>query len=333
MSERIDNLKPLCVPAHLIRRAWYGNVYEARVTHDGLPQTCNLTHIQIPLSDEQLSAAVEMFGLREEDKDDFSAWFWTRVENHVHTLMEFRKKNLSTIVELWHADMFEEKGVKNVYIMTAPYKTYAETVEGQQLTLSDICAAAVRLGNIMRDIGKEGYSHGDISMNSLYVSERDAIVLGDFYFAAPFAAEVNPERYKYILPPHVTEHNGVTGEITPVADIHSACSLLWNMATELPGDIRTPYRTPLKKVPEDLAELLITTMNNNANPLELYRKQISAMWKNVRKEAAQYAGLSFYVPQSRFMYEHVPDEPAFETKISESELLDAIAPLTLSTEE
>lgn len=322
-----NSLKALCVPENIVRRMWYGDVYKARVTHDGLPKICDLTHIQIPLTDEQLSAAVEMFNLQETEKDDFHTWFWGRVKNHVKVMLYLKENETKNMVELWHANMFEEEGTKHIYILTAPYTPYAKTIEGKRFTLNELYGTAVKIGSLIRDINNENYSHGDISLSSLYLSETNQLVLGDFYFAASFTEETQPERYKYILPPHVKEEDAVSGRVSANADIHALCSLLWNMANQIPADIRTPYRLPLNKAPEELSELLLATMRNNDNPLDIFRRSISSMLREARKAAERYTSLVYFVPSPSITYEPAPTMPELNTGLKEGELLDAIAPV------
>ena len=327
MPEKQDTFKSLCVPEHLVRRTWYGDVYSARVTHEGLPKTCHLTHIQIPLPEEKLSAAAEMFGLEEDDQDTFSAWFLSRIQNHVRTMLYLKENNVNNMVELWHADLFENEGAKHIYVMTPPYETYAETLEGKSLSVSELYGALVRISSLIRDIGAVGLSHGDISLSSLYITEEDKIVLGDFYYTAPLNSAPNPDRYKFILPPHVREEDAVSGEVKANADLQGLCSLMWTMVNEIPADIRTPYRTTLQKAPEDLSALLFATLGNEEAQLDSFRKSASSMLRAANKASESYAGITFSVPPSRMIYEPAPAAPIIDTGVSESSLLDAIAPI------
>lgn len=334
MTEKHERLRNLCDPAKRIREMWYGDVYSARITHEGLTKTCDVLHVQLPLSDKKLSEAVMMFNLRKEDEEDFSDWLWERVQNHVKTLAQFKKDGIKNVVELWYADKFEEDGTKDIYILTAPYVPYAESIIGKRLVIKDVYGLAVRLGNIIRGVNTAGYIHGDISLSSIYVSEENQLVLNDFYYTALLGTEPETRRYKYILPAHVPEEIAVTGQVNECTDVYSLCSLLWHIASEIPADIRTPYFTPIPKGPEELSEMLYRIMSTTDAAMEQYRKLASKLLANASKNLGIYSSLSYYVPQHREEFEPIPAEgDAPEAEPTEGELLDAIAPMpTLAPE-
>lgn len=334
MTEKHERLRNLCDPAKRIREMWYGDVYSARITHEGLAKTCDVLHVQLPLSDKKLSEAVMMFNLRKEDEEDFSDWLWERVQNHVKTLAQFKKDGIKNVVELWYADKFEEDGTKDIYILTAPYVPYAESIIGKRLVIKDVYGLAVRLGNIIRGVNTAGYIHGDISLSSIYVSEENQLVLNDFYYTALLGTEPDPRRYKYILPAHVPEETAVTGQVNECTDVYSLCSLLWHIASEIPADIRTPYFAPIPKGPEELSEMLYRIMSTTDAAMEQYRKLASKLLANASKNLEIYSSLSYYVPQHREEFEPIPAEgDAPEAEPTEGELLDAIAPMpTLAPE-
>lgn len=328
MTERHQNLHQLCIPAKQVREMWYGDVYSARVTHEGLVKNCDVVHIQIPLSDRKLSEAIKLFNLQQEDKEDFFGWLWERVQNHVKTLSQLKAQGVRNIVDLWFADTFEENGKRDIYILTAPYRPYAELIEETQLVIKDVYGLAVRLGNIIRGLNSAGYVHGDISLSSIYCSEDNQLVLNDFYYTALMGTEPDPNRYKYILPAHIPEEIAVNGQVNDCTDVYALCSLMWHIASEIPADIRTPYLTNIPKAPEEFTEMLYRVMSTADLPMELYRKQASKLLANASKNLEVYSSLSFYVPQCREKYEPVPaDAEAPETEPTEGELLDAIAPI------
>ena len=328
MIEEHEKLKQLCDPAKRIRETWYGDVYSARITDKGLPKKGDLLHIQLPLSDRKLAEAAEQFNLRKEDKDDFSDWLLERVQNHVKTLAQFKKDGIRNVVELWYANKFEDDGTTDIYILTAPYVPYADSIEGKHLVIKDVYGIAVRLGNIIRGIHAAGYVHGDISLSSICVSEDNQLVLNDFYYATLLGSEPDPTRYKYILPAHVPEEIAVSGQVNDSTDVYSLCSLLWHIASEIPADIRTPYFTTIPKGPDEFSEMLYRVMSTTDLPMELYRKQASKLLANASKNLEVYSSLSYFVPQCRERYEPIPAESdAPEVELTEGEMLDAIAPM------
>lgn len=328
MIEEHEKLKQLCDPEKRIRETWYGDVYSARITDKGLPKKGDLLHIQLPLSDRKLAEAAEQLKLRKEDKDDFSDWLLERVQNHVKTLAQFKKDGIRNVVELWYANKFEDDGTTDIYILTAPYVPYADSIEGKHLVIKDVYGIAVRLGNIIRGIHAAGYVHGDISLSSICVSEDNQLVLNDFYYTTLLGSEPDPTRYKYILPAHVPEEIAVSGQVNDSTDVYALCSLLWHIASEIPADIRTPYFTTIPKGPDEFSEMLYRVMSTTDAPMELYRKQASKLLANASKNLEVYSSLSYFVPQCRERYEPIPAEgDAPEVELTEGEMLDAIAPM------
>lgn len=282
---------------------WYSATYRASISINGAPNMdCDMTHIQIPLSEDKEAIAAKMFSLKQEDMSGFNEWLWQRVRRHVQNMRTLSKAGVNGVVQIYQAEVLTDDDSKkrDIYMITPQYMPYHDTIKDKDLPLVNVIGLGIRLGNVLRDINAQDIAHGDVCMDALFVDEEEKIFLGNFLYSDLVAEPKDENPYRYVLPAHVSENAIVTGKRAPNEDVYALCSLLWNIVGEIPADERMPYRAVSKKAPPELMDAIRACMAMGPDEaIPGFRKYISDMMR-LQKEIN--SAISFYVPGFRPVY-------------------------------
>lgn len=304
-----------CVEENLKYATWFSKTYTAAMTISGSPNIeCDLTHIHLPLPEEDEAIAATMFNLKKDDIEDFNDWLWDRVKRHVQNLRKLNQAEVPGVVQIYKADVEKDDDSKtrDIYIFTPPYTPYHDTIKDTDLQLVGLIGLGIRIGNILRDIAAQDMAHGNICMDALYVDADGKIVLGDFMYGDSISEPKDANPYRYVLPPHVSESALVRGSRSPKEDVFACCSLLWNLIGEIPADERTPYRIVPKKAPTEVINDFRECMGlSDEDAIPTFRKRISDM---MRSQKYENSAITFFVPgyRPRYTTEKIEQKTATE---------------------
>lgn len=304
-----------CTEENLKYATWFSRTYSASLSVPGTPDIeCDLTHIHIPLSEEDEAIAATMFSLKKNDMDSFSDWLWERVRRSVQNVRKLNQAEVPGVIQIYKADVQkdEENKTKDIYIFTPQYTPYHDTIKDSEIQLVGLIGLGIRLGNILRDISAQDMAHGNICMDALFVDQEGKIILGDFMYGDSISEPKDQNPYQFVLPPHVSETAVVTGVRSPKEDVYACCSLLWNLIGEIPADERTPYRIIPKKAPSEIISDFRECMAlSDEDAIPTFRKRISDM---MRSQKYANSAISFYVPgyRPRFTTEKIEQKAATE---------------------
>lgn len=337
MAKRVQQQKKyrpdydaFCNEEHLKYTTWYGKTYEAAMTISGSPDIeCDLTHIHLPLPEEEEAVAATMFNLKREDVEGFNDWLWERVKRHVQNVRKLNQAETPGVIQIFKADVEKDDDDKtrDIYIFTPRYTPYHDTIKDNEISLVNVIGLGIRLGNIMRDVAAQDMAHGNICMDALFVDAEGKVVLGDFMYGDSVSEPKDENPYRYVLPPHVSEAAIVSGTRSPKEDVYACCSMLWNIIGEIPADERTPYRITPKKAPTEIVNDLRECMSlDNEDAIPTFRKRVSDM---MRSQKYANSAIAFYVSSYRPRYTTEKVEPETAT---EEDLFHAIDELHRRTD-
>lgn len=248
---------------------------------------------QIPLSPAVEARLMAEYGLGPDQRKDYYQTVAKAIQHEIAVTK--RLKELGVKSTLTYIAVEQAKSADGALVI-------CQSAEGQltplcqsilhgsvpAITILDIVS---RLAIILRDLSQQGISHGNLSLDGIYLTEEQRILLGGWGYANGPEIPAAPE-YAIDAPGALWAGQGAPGSVP--SDMEVLSVIAWNLFCGLPGNTLRP---PMPDVAPQYAPVPITAAlaigrSGDKTKLQDFRKALSL----ARREILQSGEANTQIP-------------------------------------
>lgn len=288
--------------------AWKGAFHSAYRIENETGHKMTMFQYDIPLPTEQEAVTFARFGIEPEVRGEYYQQVAKCVHRNVSISNLLRSNSVPSILtfEKVSQERNPKTGTTSIRLYSQEVWPIMDKLFQDEIPLLTLLDVFIRLSVIVRDMAKPPceVSHRGISMDNVYLTADNKILLGGFYFStAPSAPEISPyfhDKDRH-LPPSL--RNGASG--SAATDMQTLSRILYNFCSGLPWDSEwasTPNIFP-EYAPDALAQVIRFGMNCSVADCNIFRRKLL----DCRKALSKTDAAQIYVPVStplrdQFMY-------------------------------
>lgn len=290
----------ICTSDNLAWRSYY---YDAFFYTSEKGEKKTIFRYDIPFPKEDEAIRFEQYGI----PSDKRLWYYDHLARCIKRQYDIScllNRNAVPSILTYHSSSTSQRDentdINHLYFVSHEVRPIMDTLFKDRINLLTLLDVFIRLSVIIRDISKPPccLSHRGISMDEIYLTPDNKILLGGFYYAAtayqgdgllvgdfdkplPYL----PEQGMYFPPSLIAGGPG-----SAATDMQTISRIMFNFCSGLPWDTQWPSVPNIAPsyIPEELIQVLIFGMNCTDADCNAFRRKLLDCRKALSKtEAAQ----------------------------------------------
>lgn len=281
--------------------AWRGAFHSAYRVKNDAGQKMTMFQYDIPLPTEQEAVTFARFGIEPEERSGYYQQVAKCVHRNVSISNLLRSNGTPSILtfEKVSQERDPKTGTTSIRLYSQEVSPIMSQLFRDEIPLLTLLDVFIRLSVIVRDMAKPPceVSHRGISMDNVYLTADNKILLGGFYFStAPSAPDILPYLHDSgrHLPPSL--RNGASG--SAATDMQTLSRILYNFCSGLPWDSEWPSTPNIfpEYAPDALAQVIRFGMDCSVADCNVFRRKLLDCRKALSKTDAAQISVPVYAP-------------------------------------
>lgn len=245
---------------------------------------------QIPFAPAAEAKLMAEYGMLPEQRKAYYQGVAQGLQHEIAVSKVLRQLNLKSVLTYTAAEKAESNGSIAMLLAADGRLTPLTQILLQgnvpAITILDIIS---RLAVILRDLAQYGISHGNLSLDEIYLTSDNRILLGGWRCASgpnlPPPPRYNPDTYKAL-----TGRQAATGH----SDMVDLAAIAWNLFSGQPGTIERPGMPDVapQYATNTITAALVIGRSGDPGQLQEFRKALSAARRDLIDSGASERPIS-----------------------------------------
>ena len=246
--------------------------------------------VQIPYASEREAIDFAKYGIDASGRKGYYKTMLDGVQRHIAVMQYLKEKEVPSVLVPEQITQEKVDGVNYIFVQTQAVSPIQQVLfcnqEIELLTLLDIF---IRLTVVVRDLAQAQIHHRGISLDEVFLTEDNRIVVGGFYYADAVGGEQPivpylPQHGKYLPPELLAGEPG-----TQAADMRTLAQMLYNFCAGVPWDTQWPAKPNIAPAyaPPELIPALLLGLNCKEEECNAFRRRLLDARKAIAKSESK----------------------------------------------
>lgn len=281
--------------------AWKGAFHSAYLVKNEAGQKMTMFQYDIPLPIEQEAVTFARFGIEPEKRSGYYQQMAKCVHRNVAISNLLRNNGIPSILtfEKVSQERDPKTGTTSIRLYSQEVSPIMHQLFRDEIPLLTLLDVFIRLSIVVRDMAKPPceVSHRGISMDNVYLTTDNKILLGGFYFStSPSTPDILPYMHDKDRHLPLTLRNGASG--SAATDMQTLSRILYNFCSGLPWDSEWPLTPNIapEYAPNELAQVIRFGMDCSIADCNVFRRKLLDCRKVLSKTDAAQISIPVFTP-------------------------------------